>query len=321
MIKNEPLNLDDFFDSTRNDVEKKIADTIKDEKIKSILQGGKRLRSFLAHLSFKVCTKGEETHSQFQKALEGTVGIELAHAASLVHDDIIDKDFERRGKTAFHIKEGIAHAILIGHKMLTTSFNIALSHGKEVAKLYVDSWNEVVNGELDEVNYNKTPLKLKSMSTKSDIFQAYHKIIDMKTASLFSSACKAGALEADMSGDILKVFADYGREIGLAYQLADDLVDLTNGEMIESVIVPLLNKLERKTTKAVSLTDTEIKEKFEKNKDKIQKFYVEEIKKHVTKAEKLSKSDTIPKSSYKDLLVETPSYIVNRMLGQVNLTI
>ena len=171
MIKTEPFILDDFFNSTRNDVEKKIADTIKDEKIKSILQGGKRLRSFLAHLSFKVCTKGEETHSQFQKALEGTVGIELAHAASLVHDDIIDKDVERRGKTAFHIKEGIAQAILIGHKMLTTSFDIALSHGKEVAKLYVDSWNEVVNGELDEVNYNKKDLKLKSMSTKSDIFK------------------------------------------------------------------------------------------------------------------------------------------------------
>jgi len=146
-IKNKNAQLDDFFSNTLDEVENKINCTIPDEKIVNLLKGGKRLRSLLAQLAFKACTCGNETHDQYQKSLEGTVSIELAHGASLVHDDIIDKDIIRRGKPAFHVKEGIGRALLMGHKMLAHGFDIALSHGREVAKLYVDSWNEVVNGD------------------------------------------------------------------------------------------------------------------------------------------------------------------------------
>ncbi len=232
-MNNQNINLNKFFSLTTDDVDKKIMTTIPDKQIVDVLNGGKRLRSLLAQLSFKTCTGGKETNSEYQKSLEGSVSIELAHGASLVHDDIIDKDVVRRGRPAFHAKEGVGKALLIGHKMLANGFDIALSHGKDVAKLYVDSWNEVVNGELDEVEYNNRDIKYQKITTKEAIFEAYNKIIDLKTAALFSSACKAGVLEANMSGDILKVFANYGREIGMAYQLADDLVDLANGEMIE----------------------------------------------------------------------------------------
>ena len=288
-MKEQPLTIDEIWESSSGDLEKKIVDIISDKNIVSILEGGKRLRPLLAHLAFKACTQGKETYNKYQKALEGGVVIELAHAASLVHDYIIDEDNERRGKPAFHIKKGISDAILTGHKMLVTGFNIALKHGKDVAKLYVDSWNEIINGEIDEVNFNKKDIKeLQKTSTKSQIFKAYNKIIDLKTAVLFSSACKAGAIEADMSGDILKVFADYGREVGLAYQLADDLVDLANGEMIDSVIIPLLNRLDRTVTGIGTLKKREIQKKFAENKDKILEFYTEEIRKHDRKAEELS---------------------------------
>jgi geranylgeranyl pyrophosphate synthase len=318
-LRGECIQLESFFDETLGHVEDKISATISDEKIKSVLKGGKRLRSLLAQLSFKACTGGRDTHDQYQKSLEGSVSIELAHGASLVHDDIIDKDVIRRGRPAFHVKEGIGKALLMGHKMLAHGFDIALSHGKEVAKLYVDSWNEVVCGEIDEVDFNKNGSK-KVMSAKEQIFEAYYKIIDLKTAALFSSACQAGALEADMAGDILKVFSDYGREIGLAYQLADDLVDLANGEMIDSVILPLLNRLENKP-KIGALKKREIKRLFAKNEEKIKQFYIDEIKKHVNNAEELSKSDLIPKSNYKELMLEAPTYIINRMLSEIKVTI
>jgi len=322
MTLENSIKLEEFFDATKNDLENKINTTITDEKIKSILQGGKRLRSLLAQLTFKACTEGKETHSEYQKSLEGSVSIELAHGASLVHDDIIDKDAERRGKPAFHIKEGVGNAILTGHRMLAIGFDIALKHGKEVAKLYVNSWNEVVNGEIDEVNFNKKGLKNpKESYTKSAIFEAYNKIIDLKTASLFSSACKAGALEANMTGDILKVFADYGREIGLAYQLADDLVDLAKGEMIDSVIIPLLNRLENKPIRKTSLKRWGIKRKFTKNQEKIKQLYISEIKKHVKKAEEISKSNLIPESKYKQLLSEAPTYIINKMLREISISV
>jgi octaprenyl-diphosphate synthase len=268
MMKNQPLTIDSFFEITKEDIEKKIASTISDKKIFSILKSGKRLRPLLAQLSFKVCTGGKETPYQYQRSVEGTVSIELAHTASLVHDDIIDED-----------------------KMLAIGFNIALSHGEQIARLYVDTWSEILCGELKEVNFNKEDFKngTNELSTKSKIFSEYNKIINMKTASLFSSACKAGAIEADATGEILTILADYGREIGLAYQLADDLVDLEKGEMIDSVVVPLLTRLENKTINNTSFKLNIIKRKLAKNSSKIKQLYIEEIKRHVSKAEKLSK--------------------------------
>jgi len=323
MMKNQSLTIDSFFEITKEDIEKKIASTISDKKIFAILKFGKRLRPLLAQLSFKVCTGGKETPYQYQRSIEGTVSIELAHTASLVHDDIIDEDKERRGKPAFYIKEGVPNALLNGHKMLAIGFNIALSHGEQIARLYVDTWSEILCGELKEVNFNKDDIKngTNELSTKSKIFSEYNKIINMKTASLFSSACKAGAIEADATGDILTILAEYGREIGLAYQLADDLVDLEKGEMIDSVVVPLLTRLENKTINNDSFKLNVIKRKLAKNSSKIKQLYIEEIKRHVSKAEKLSKSDIIPPSPYKDLLTDAPAYITNSMLKEINITI
>jgi len=320
-MKKQVLTLDGIITDAKQDLEKKITSTISDTKIVSILEGGKRLRPLLAHLVFKACMRGKENFDQYQKALEGAVSIELAHNASLVHDDIIDKDEERRGKPTFHTKEGIANALLTGHRMLAMGFNIALSHGKQVAKLYVETWDVVVNGEIDEVDFNRKDINSKEVSAKSKIFDTYIKIIEQKTAILFSSACKAGAIEANMSGDILKVFADYGREIGLAYQLADDLVDLAKGELIDSVILPLLSRLETTTKIKNSLKEKEIREKFTKHSSEIKQLYIDEIKKHVRNAEKLSKSDVIPSSSYKGLLTDAPTYIINKMLKEINVTI
>ena len=294
MTKSQVLDLDSFFNITISDVEKMITSTISNKKITSILTAGKRLRPLVAQLSFKVCTGGKETPYQYQRFIESTVAIELAHTASLVHDDIIDKDKTRRGKPAFHIKEGIPKALLIGHRMLAIGFNIALSHGKKFAKLYVDTWGEVLNGEMREVDYDEDyddhAIKndTDGITSKSKIFKEYFKIINMKTASLFSSACKAGAIEAEASGEILDILANYGREIGLAYQLADDLVDLENGEMIDSVIIPLLTRLENKTVDNNSLKVNSIRKKIAKNSSKIKQLYIDEIRRHVKKAENLS---------------------------------
>ena len=77
MAKEQSIKLDDFVESSKSELEKKIVDLISDKKIASILAGGKRLRPLLANLSFKACTQGNETPRQYQKALEGAVIIEL----------------------------------------------------------------------------------------------------------------------------------------------------------------------------------------------------------------------------------------------------
>ncbi len=320
------LNIENFFKTTQIDVEKKIKNTITDKDIVDILQGGKRLRPLLEILSYKVCTGGRETPTDYQKALEGTVSIELAHTASLLHDDIIDEDQTRRGRAALYTKKGIPHAILKGHKMLSTGFGIAIKHGEKIGKLYVNTWDEVLTGQIKEVDFNTeetgdSEIDLKGFTTKSKIYKLYKQIIDQKTAALFASSCKAGAFEANANGQIAQTLSDYGREIGIAYQLADDLVDLENGEMIGSVVIPLLTRLENKKIDENNLTVSKIRSKIENNEEKIKKMYLKEIKKHVKKAEKLSKSDLIPNSPYKKLLSEQPSFVINMMLKKIKMNV
>ena len=88
-----------------------------------------------------------------------------------------------------------------------------------------------------------------------------------------------------------------------------------------TVIIPILNRLENTKIKFGKLRQREIKRQFAKNKDKIQDIYIKEIQRHVENAQKLSKSDLIPSSKYKDLLIEAPRYIVNKMLHEIDVTI
>ncbi len=324
MTDNPSITIEYFFEETRGYLEKKIKDIIKDKDILKILESGKRLRPVISHLSFKTCTRGEETPEMHDRSIEGGVAIELAHTASLVHDDIIDGDKVRRGRPAFHIVEGIPKALLIGHRMLSIGFHIALSHGDRIAKLYVDTWDEVLTGEIKEVDYNASSTtgdNGNGLSSKSKMFKEYYRIINMKTASLFCAACKAGAMEADAKGEILDILGEYGREIGLAYQLADDLVDLENGEMIDSVIIPLLTRLENRAVDNSSLRVQAIRRKLAKHSEEIKNLYIGEIKRHLHRAEERSRSDIIPTSIYKELLQQAPSYIINSMLKEVNITV
>lgn len=318
----QSLSLETFFRDTLQDIEKKIVEIIKDENIIYILEGGKRLRPLLASLSFKVCTGGKETSDLYQKALEGAVGVELAHNASLVHDDIIDQDSERRGKPSFYVKEGIDNAILTGHKMLAIGADLGLSHSNKIAELFVYAWRKTLEGQLREVNFSSKDLNdSTNISQKSKFFQAYSEIIDLKTASLFSSACQAGALEANGSEQLAKLLGDYGREVGFAYQLADDIVDLEKGEMIDSVVIPLLTRLEKKSMKNGSMTVKAIKKKLDKNFPEIKQLYLDEIAKHVMNAQDLITADIVPNSQYKKLLQNAPAHIINKMLQEINITI
>jgi len=320
-IQHQIKNLDDFLKNSKKDIEKKINDTILDKKILSLLNNGKRLRPLVEILSFKTSTMGKEPSNLYQKALEGTVCIELAHNASLIFDDIIDNDKKRRGKTAFYIKEGLPNALLTGQKMLAIGLDIVQSHGEKIVKLYISTWKESLEGELIEVDLNnkdKNNIKVEK-SRKIKVYKEYEKIINMKTASLFASASRAGAIEANASDELVEILTKFGREIGFGYQLADDLVDLENGEITNSVINPLLNRLGNKTVDENSMKIKSVKKIIEKNSEKIKEIYIKEIKKHLEKAEELSKSKIIPQSPYKKLLGKMPSHIIHNMLRETNI--
>ena len=315
------LSLEVFLKQTQEDIEKKIDEIITDQNILAILKDGKRLRPLLGAISFKVCTGGNESLQQYQQFLEGAVAIELAHGASLVHDDIIDGDLTRRGEAAFYIKTGIDNAILVGHKMLVIGFNLALSHGDRIAKLYVDAWGGTLDGQLNEINFNSKDLQDININADSKFFQVYSQIIDLKTATLFSAACKAAAYWANASNQVADILAEYGRQVGFAYQLADDLVDLEKGEMIDSVVIPLLTRLERKSAKNGTLKTRSIRKKIEKKSPEIKKLYLEEISKHVNKAQNICKSPVLPDNQFKTFLLDAPFYSINKMLKEIYITI
>jgi geranylgeranyl pyrophosphate synthase len=315
------LSLEIFLKHTYEDVEKKIDETITDQNILTILKDGKRLRPLLSAISFKTCTGGDESSQMYQQFLEGAVAIELAHSASLVHDDIIDGDITRRGEAAFYIKTGIDNAILVGHKMLVIGFNIALSHGDKIAKLYVDAWGGTLDGQLDEINFNSKDLQDINFTADSKFFQVYSRIIDLKTATLFSAACKAAAYWANASDQVADILAEYGREVGFAYQLADDLVDLEKGEMIDSVVIPLLTRLEKRSAKNGTLKTRSIRKKIEKKSPEIKKLYLEEISKHVNKAQMICKSPVLPNNQFKAFLLDAPFYSINKMLAEIYINI
>jgi geranylgeranyl pyrophosphate synthase len=320
-MTDQSLALEVFLKHTHEDIEKKIDEIITDKNILTILKEGKRLRPLLGALSFKVCTGGTEKSELYQQFLEGAVAIELAHAASLVHDDIIDGDLTRRGEPAFYIKTGVDNAILIGHKMLVIGFNLALSHGERIAKLYVEAWGGTLDGQLSEINFNSKDLEDVSITADSKFFQVYSKIIDLKTATLFSASCKAAAYWAKSSDEIANLLAEYGREVGFAYQLADDLVDLEKGEMIDSVVIPLLTRLEKRTAKNGNLKHRSIRKKIEKKSPDIKKLYLEEISKHVTNAKKICNSPLLPDNQFKTFLLDAPYYTINKMLKEIFITI
>src|SRR5512136_709065 len=317
----QSLSLEIFLKHTFEDIEKKIDETITDQNILNILKDGKRLRPLLGALSFKVCTGGTEKPELYQQFLEGAVAIELAHGASLVHDDIIDGDLTRRGEAAFYIKTGIDNAILVGHKMLVIGFNIALSHGEKIAKLYVDAWSGTLDGQLNEINFNSKDLQDVNFTADSKFFQVYSRIIDLKTATLFSAACRAAAYWANASDEVADILAEYGREVGFAYQLADDLVDLEKGEMIDSVVIPLLTRLEKRSVKNGNLKTRSIRKKIEKKSPEIKKLYLEEITKHVNNAQMICKSPVLPNSQFKTFLLDAPFYSINKMLAEIYINI
>jgi geranylgeranyl pyrophosphate synthase len=318
------LTFKEFFEHAQRDVRREIDRRIKDEDMLYALEGGKLLRPAMLLLSFRACNAGGDT--SYERAVESAIGVELAHSASLVHDDIMDGDIKRRGKPALHIKSGVANAILTGHRMINIAFRISLDHGLQNAQIFLDTWNHTLIGQIKDVDFTYHLDKILNGGHSPEILlREYFKIIDMKTASLFAAACRAGAIEADASQDVKSLLRKYGREIGLAYQLADDLVDIAEGKIEEGIIMPLIkacgNNLNEDAIQLLMNGGTTIENELKRRGMNLTKIYEGEIKRHVKKAQEISMSPLIPLSRYKPLLKEAPSYITNKMAEKIGVLI
>ncbi|KAA0014861.1 MAG: polyprenyl synthetase family protein [Thermoplasmata archaeon] len=320
MSLEKTITFNEFFHMVQEEVRKEISRRIHDEDMKYALEGGKLLRPTMLLLSFKACNGNS---SKYKKALESAVGVELAHSASLLHDDIMDGDVERRGKPALHIIKGVGTAILVGHKMINEAFRISLDHGEKNARIFLDTWSETLIGQLKDIDFNAKLEEIFNGRKPEKLLEEYFKIIEMKTASLFAAACRAGAIEAEAPEKVINLIKEYGKEVGIAYQLADDLVDIVEGKIEEGIIMPLIraygNNVDTHFIEMLKKNGKSIIEEALKERGiNLREIYEEEIKKHVEKAVELASSPLLPESIYKELLKEAPQYIVDAMIKKIN---
>ncbi|MFD0977022.1 polyprenyl synthetase family protein [Salinimicrobium gaetbulicola] len=176
--------------------------------------GGKRVRPVL------VLMAAEIFGSDHKKALDAALAIEIFHNFSLVHDDIMDDAPLRRGKKTVHEKWDLNTGILSGDAMLIRAYqlfeNYEGSTFRELAQLFSKTAIEVCEGQQYDIDFE----------TRDDVsIPEYMKMIEYKTAVLVGASLKMGAIVANTSQDNKKKIYEFGRLLGIAFQLQDDYLD------------------------------------------------------------------------------------------------
>jgi len=186
----------------------------------SLLAGGKRLRPVLALWSCEACG-GEST-----AAIDAAIAIECVHTFSLIHDDLpaLDDDDLRRGQPTCHKKFGEATAILAGDGLLTLAFEV-LTGAKLPAERVVALTRDLADatGPAGMIGGEWLDLDAEGKDLDEDDVQRIH---TLKTARLIRSACRLGGICGGASREHLNALSGYGKSLGLAFQIADDVLDV-----------------------------------------------------------------------------------------------
>ena len=193
------------------------------EPLKYALYGGKRIRPIILLLSSECAGKIDDN------TLAAACAIEFLHTESVIHDDIIDNETLRRQKDPFHIKYGYNTSVLTGDFVLGLILNIASRiNNPRVTKNLATTAMMMSEGEMIEGR----------LETSEDVtFDDYIKVIEYKTAIAFETASRLGAIISGASENEIESLADYGKNIGIAYQIRDDLHDWQNEDKLFNLLI------------------------------------------------------------------------------------
>lgn len=179
-----------------------------------LFSGGKRLRPLLMVLAARLCGYGGKDDKTI------SVLFEYLHAATLIHDDLVDGASMRRSRTCAHIEYGAPQAVLTGDFLLARSLSLAARTGlPEVIAVIAKITEDMSQGEIKQLD-NKGRLDLSEAE--------YMDVIERKTAVLIRGACRTGALIAGVNEQKAESLTKYGYSLGMAFQMADDLLDYTS---------------------------------------------------------------------------------------------
>lgn len=183
--------------------------------------GGKRLRPLMVLLGCELMGKTAE------KALPAALAVEYFHNYTLIHDDIMDDADKRRGKPAVHIKFGTNEAILSGDVLMIYTYQYLLQYSGELAHQLIGLMNktaiEVCEGQSMDMSF-----ETRAVVTEGE----YLEMIRLKTSVLLAASLKMGTLIGGASKDEADLIYSYGENLGLSFQMQDDILDSFGGEAV-----------------------------------------------------------------------------------------
>ncbi len=268
------------------------------------IHGGKKLRGVLTLLT---C---EALGGNIDKALDAAVAVEFVHNASLIHDDVIDGDEERRGRESFWKKYGVTAAIISGHYLISLSLSIFRKYGWKAVEAFNKAWMNTLKGGIIDIWKGKT------------FDEKLYKIIaKLKTGEFFAIASLMGAIAAEKE-NYEKIAYMYGSQLGFAFQIADDIVDLVKLQSNKNILLHSLSLpafvawvLEGKIKgiKKISLISSEDLLKIIKENNVLEKA-LNKLKDKVAEVEKIA--SLFPENTYSMFLKEIPKLAIKKMLSE-----
>ncbi|HYB97782.1 MAG TPA: polyprenyl synthetase family protein [Candidatus Limnocylindrales bacterium] len=174
--------------------------------------GGKRVRPAVALLVFRACGGTDVTDM-----VDLSVSLELIHTATLLHDDIIDSNDVRRGKDAAPVRFGIADTLVTGDFLFSRAFQVCGRFEERIVDWAADACVQLTEGEIMQARFRRN-----AAVTEDD----YLEIIARKTASLFAAGTRIAAHLAGLDSARIDRMNECGRQIGLAFQMIDDVLDI-----------------------------------------------------------------------------------------------
>ena len=283
-----------------------------------LFAGGKRLRPLLMIHSARVCGYSGGFEIEFSTIFE------YLHAATLLHDDVVDAADVRRGEKAAHKKWPAPQVVLTGDFLLAQALTIAAkTREPDIIDVIAGITKEMSQGEIDQ------------MEKRGDLGltqEAYLKLIERKTAVLIQGACKSGAILARTGREEKEALSRYGFHLGMAFQMADDLLDyLATAEQLGKnpgadmregkLTLPLIHSLANAPEKDKAWMESAVREtefdpdRFEKLKQLLVKYKGIEYtksraKEHVQKAKTCL--DRLPANASRRLLLLIADYALER---------
>lgn len=281
-------------------------------------QRGKRVRPALVFLAAGACGGISE------RAFVAAAMVELLHTATLVHDDVVDQADERRGMASINAVWKNKVAVLVGDYFLSRGLLIAVNNGEfDYLRVTSDAVRRMSEGEL---------LQIQKSRQKTIDEETYFRIISDKTASLISTCCAVGAISATDDIGIRSALTEYGEQVGLAFQIRDDVLDYTSRTFIlgkpvgndireGKVTLPLLYAMQRAGSSESKAILSIVKSKRADTKDvgRVVAFVeqhggIEAAQQKATELQQraISELSVLADSPYKSSLVDFANFVVTR---------